>query len=267
MAKYTSDESSDFVNSSEASEFEEASELDDDGSTYTEEATSTSEDDSNTDEKEYLTDEKNTLKNSRAMVQKTSKTTKNESEKAKSGDEFSESDDPNKSCPICLLRFKKGEPIAIPDSGCSHAFCVECLREWSKNVATCPIDRSKFQNIIIQESINGKVIKKERVEKSSAQHDEEGVDSDELWVCENCNSGAREDYLLLCDGCDLAYHYDTCLIPPLSSVPSGRWYCPTCKSVGLGGNNRRNIIPDQIEIHNDDDSNEDMPQRSLGVQR
>ena len=56
-------------------------------------------------------------------------------------------------------------------------------------------------------------------------------------------------------------------------MPSGRWYCPTCQSVGLGRNNRRNIVSeftanfDHNAIHNDEDSNEYVPQRSLGVQR
>uniref|UniRef100_A0A1I8JG96 PHD-type domain-containing protein n=1 Tax=Macrostomum lignano TaxID=282301 RepID=A0A1I8JG96_9PLAT len=38
----------------------------------------------------------------------------------------------------------------------------------------------------------------------------------------------REDQLLLCDGCDTAYHTD-CLTPPLSRVPAGRWFCPDCR--------------------------------------
>ena len=69
-----------------------------------------------------------------------------------SDSESSDSDDPGKSCPICLIRFKKDQPVAIPDGGCSHVFCVDCLREWSRNVATCPIDRSKFRSIIVKES-------------------------------------------------------------------------------------------------------------------
>ena len=79
---------------------------------------------------------------------------KNQSHKkiSSSDGESSDGDDPGKSCPIYLLRFKKDKRVAIPDGGCSHVFCVECLREWSKNVPTCPIDRSKFRNIIIFEN-------------------------------------------------------------------------------------------------------------------
>ena len=182
-----------------------------------------------------------------------------------SDSESSDSDDPGKSCPICLIRFKKDKPVAIPDGGCSHVFCVDCLREWSKNVATCPIDRSKFRSIIIKESPGGKEIKREKVQRNAAQNDapEDVPEFDELWLCENCGSGTREDYLLLCDGCDLAYHYDTCLTPPLSSVPRGRWYCPTCTLAGLGGRQRRNVRHEEHQQENentDEDTSEIRPQ-------
>ena len=182
-----------------------------------------------------------------------------------SDSESSDSDDPGKSCPICLIRFKKDKPVAIPDGGCSHVFCVDCLREWSKNVATCPIDRSKFRSIIVKESPGGKEIKREKVQRNAAQNDapEDVPEFDELWLCENCGSGTREDYLLLCDGCDLAYHYDTCLTPPLSSVPRGRWYCPTCTSAGLGGRRRRNVRQEEHQQENentDEDTSEIRPQ-------
>ena len=182
-----------------------------------------------------------------------------------SDSESSDSDDPGKSCPICLIRFKKDKPIAIPDGGCSHVFCVDCLREWSKNVATCPIDRSKFRSIIVKESPSGKEIKREKVQRNVGQNDapEDVPEFDELWLCENCGSGTREDYLLLCDGCDLAYHYDTCLTPPLSSVPRGRWYCPTCTLAGLGGRRRRNVRHEEHQQENentDEDTSEIRPQ-------
>ena len=162
---------------------------------------------------------------------------------ANSDRENSDGENPSKCCPICLVHFKQGKPVAIPDGGCSHAFCIDCLREWSKNVATCPIDRHEFRNIIIKSSINGKEIKRERVRHRILEGDEEEEveeNDGELWTCEYCGSGEREEVLLLCDGCNLAYHYDTCLTPPLRSVPSGRWYCPTCSLAGLGSNTRRN---------------------------
>ena len=46
-------------------------------------------------------------------------------------------------------------------------------------------------------------------------------------VCLVCGSGADEDRLLLCDGCDDSYH-TFCLIPSLQDVPKGDWRCPKC---------------------------------------
>lgn len=48
--------------------------------------------------------------------------------------------------------------------------------------------------------------------------------------CEICHSGDREDRLLLCDGCDLAYHCE-CLDPPLFYIPIEEWFCPACSGV------------------------------------
>lgn len=42
-----------------------------------------------------------------------------------------------------------------------------------------------------------------------------------------CNRGDGDEYMLLCDGCDDAFH-TYCLIPPLSEVPKGDWRCPKC---------------------------------------
>ncbi|KAK0153626.1 Lysine-specific demethylase 5B-B [Merluccius polli] len=49
----------------------------------------------------------------------------------------------------------------------------------------------------------------------------------DLVVCLACSSGADEDRLLLCDGCDDSYH-TFCLIPSLQDVPKGDWRCPKC---------------------------------------
>merc|ERR1712042_117577 len=46
-------------------------------------------------------------------------------------------------------------------------------------------------------------------------------------TCEFCEENDREDQLLLCDGCDAAFHLD-CLENPLDQVPEGDWYCDSC---------------------------------------
>ncbi|KAL4608339.1 autoimmune regulator [Arapaima gigas] len=42
--------------------------------------------------------------------------------------------------------------------------------------------------------------------------------------CAACNDGGE---LICCDGCPRAYHL-TCLVPPLTSIPSGTWRCQSC---------------------------------------
>ncbi|XP_063063919.1 lysine-specific demethylase 5B-B [Engraulis encrasicolus] len=55
----------------------------------------------------------------------------------------------------------------------------------------------------------------------------------DLYVCLVCGSGADEERLLLCDGCDDSYH-TFCLIPPLTDVPKGDWRCPKCLAQECG---------------------------------
>ncbi|XP_056001386.1 lysine-specific demethylase 5A-like isoform X2 [Ostrea edulis] len=49
----------------------------------------------------------------------------------------------------------------------------------------------------------------------------------DLYLCHMCNRGDGEEYMLLCDGCDDAFH-TYCLIPPMPEVPKGDWRCPKC---------------------------------------
>lgn len=48
-------------------------------------------------------------------------------------------------------------------------------------------------------------------------------------TCGGCSLSTGEDTMLLCDGtgCAAAWHL-ACLRPPLASIPSGDWFCPTC---------------------------------------
>jgi ribosomal protein L37AE/L43A len=36
------------------------------------------------------------------------------------------------------------------------------------------------------------------------------------------------DTMLLCDGCDVAYH-TACLKPALKDIPTGDWFCHVCE--------------------------------------
>jgi len=49
----------------------------------------------------------------------------------------------------------------------------------------------------------------------------------EQYFCKVCAGGDDEERMLLCDGCDDAYH-TYCLNPPLKDIPPGDWLCPVC---------------------------------------
>ncbi|KAI8504280.1 Lysine-specific demethylase 5A, partial [Branchiostoma belcheri] len=49
----------------------------------------------------------------------------------------------------------------------------------------------------------------------------------DTYICHSCGKGDDESHLLLCDGCDDAFH-TYCLIPPLTEIPKGDWRCPKC---------------------------------------
>ena len=69
------------------------------------------------------------------------------------------------------------------------------------------------------------------------QGDHDDIDD----ICMKCCSGADEDKLLLCDGCDNGCHI-YCCDPPLAAAPIGDWFCAVCDSVPCGKCNtsRRN---------------------------
>mmetsp|Transcript_10791 Transcript_10791/g.19857 ORF Transcript_10791/g.19857 Transcript_10791/m.19857 type:complete len:233 (-) Transcript_10791:2081-2779(-) len=47
--------------------------------------------------------------------------------------------------------------------------------------------------------------------------------------CLSCGEDDDHANLLLCEGCNAEYH-TYCLDPPLRAVPSGDWFCSTCKA-------------------------------------
>ncbi len=50
-------------------------------------------------------------------------------------------------------------------------------------------------------------------------------------TCHLCGTSTDDSQLLLCDGCDRAYHL-YCLRPPLKAVPKKAWFCSTaCESI------------------------------------
>jgi hypothetical protein len=45
--------------------------------------------------------------------------------------------------------------------------------------------------------------------------------------CEVCRNPEGEDLMILCDSCDKGYHI-FCLLPPLTAIPEGDWFCENC---------------------------------------
>ncbi|KAF5298966.1 hypothetical protein FQR65_LT09515 [Abscondita terminalis] len=143
------------------------------------------------------------------------------------------SDGESEKCPICLLSFKNQE-VGSPEA-CDHSFCSECIQEWAKSVNTCPVDRKKFNLILVRSNYNGKYLRSIDIQDPSTNTLGDILEQEiDFTPCEICGSSHNEDRLLLCDGCDLAYHLE-CLDPPLAEVPDGEWYCSNCviRDVGI----------------------------------
>lgn len=160
---------------------------------------------------------------STAMHTELDEVTNAPSENANSSDSDSSSCDLLEKCPICLHAFREQE-IGTP-SVCEHDFCAPCIQEWSSNVQTCPIDRKPFTIIRVRSRyVDGVFVRETAVKVKTTDDKSEEFD---FTHCEICNRSDREDIMLLCDGCDAGYHMD-CLIPPLTEIPDGSWYCDNC---------------------------------------
>lgn len=101
------------------------------------------------------------------------------------------------------------------------------------------------------------------MEDRQAGEEEAGEEEEEedTTACEVCSQSDREDRLLLCDGCDLAYHCE-CLNPPLADVPVEEWFCPTCAEI-----NGQASASEAAEEEADADAVMGLPRRQIARTR
>lgn len=85
-------------------------------------------------------------------------------------------------CSICLLRFTNQE-VGTPQS-CEHIFCLDCIMEWSKNVNTCPVDRMRFDSIVVRACAGGRVLRIEPVKVVERRPSVEMLVIEDPTVCE-----------------------------------------------------------------------------------
>lgn len=64
--------------------------------------------------------------------------------------------------------------------------------------------------------------------KAGSKHAKPASTADDDLACSVCNRATPDHNMLLCDGCDAAYH-TTCLLPVLPDIPEGDWFCPDCQ--------------------------------------
>ncbi|XP_003745841.1 PHD and RING finger domain-containing protein 1 [Galendromus occidentalis] len=129
-------------------------------------------------------------------------------------------------CPICLGKTYTSQLQGRPDS-CSHTFCLECIKTWSRSKATCVLCRSPFSNIKV--ILRDEVLEILPVEVDPPQLNESDSFLRNNPVCRVCRSSEFEDSMLLCQWCGDAYHAQ-CLWPRPSSAVRGRWLCPQCQA-------------------------------------
>lgn len=128
-------------------------------------------------------------------------------------------------CPVCLAPFS-GQTVATLEN-CQHAFCLECILEWSKTANTCPVDRTAFGVVYQRLCLGGGIEREIWVQRRSPAGDEADGRGRETVQCEVCGRSDRSHQLLICTHCDSGYHMN-CLTAPVEITQGAVWSCPDC---------------------------------------
>ncbi|EPY51271.1 CTD-binding SR-like protein rA9 [Schizosaccharomyces cryophilus OY26] len=120
--------------------------------------------------------------------------------------------------------------IYVATLPCRHYFHNQCLESWCQVANTCPLCRIEFFKVDVYEYVGGPWLRAYPVEEkvqavANAEAPPEFIETDDMTRCVICGGSQQQDVLLLCDGCDDAYH-TFCL--ELDEVPENEFYCPNC---------------------------------------
>ncbi|EJD01561.1 uncharacterized protein FOMMEDRAFT_111482 [Fomitiporia mediterranea MF3/22] len=123
-------------------------------------------------------------------------------------------------------------PLSTSSSPLSEPPDDADLNGFSHSRASSPKPRKASHMNGIKGS-NGKMANGTGRTHSPDGHGAPSKDDSKATCCEVCHRRNKGTEMLLCDGCDCGFHM-FCLVPPLTSVPKGQWFCHTCL-FGTGG--------------------------------
>eukprot|EP00898_Chlorokybus_atmophyticus_P005056 jgi/Chlat1/5551/Chrsp369S05351 len=141
------------------------------------------------------------------------------------------------SCGICLCELLERGRL----DSCDHVFCFDCIYKWSKVESRCPMCKRRFTRIkkeeVGSEDTRKGTLTVQRSFRIPSRNQTYQVPEEELQafqdpyattVCLACGAGTDDALMLLCDGCDGAYH--TYCVGFGQQVPLGAFYCANCQA-------------------------------------
>lgn len=155
-------------------------------------------------------------------------------------------------CAICLTDVADVEFIGRL-AMCNHMFCFECIMKWSEVTNHCPLCKQQFRTVskwrlslpskrivhVCSTEVEDKTLRLNDDEEGVLARAHAALDD---YICQVCRDGNQEEVLLLCDGCDDAYH-TFCV--GLSDIPAGSWFCDACGPARESASNETetNVVP------------------------